>query len=66
MNSGLSQPVPFRLWSCRVFGALAKRMDGKRIEATFFKKAMSLCQDTDYEVRSCMCKQLNAIAKGVG
>lgn len=66
MNSGLSQPVALRLWSCRVFGALASRMEVKRIESTFFKKAMALCQDTDYEVRSCMCKQLNAIAKAVG
>lgn len=58
--------MPYRLWSCKVFGALAKRMEARRIEGTFLKKAMALCQDTDYEVRSCMAKQLNVIAKGVG
>lgn len=27
---------------------------------------MALCQDTDYEVRKCMCSQLNNIAKSIG
>lgn len=49
-----------------MFGALAKRLNGNRVEATFFRKAMALCQDTDYEVRSHMCFQLNAIAFCVG
>ena len=30
------------------------------------KKAVALCQDTDYEVRAAMCDQLNNIAKAVG
>ncbi len=47
-------------------GALARRMDRDKIEQTFFRKAMALCQDTDYEVRACMCQQLNAIAWSVG
>lgn len=26
----------------------------------------SLCQDVEYEVRSCMCRQLENIAQGIG
>ncbi|KAL2913564.1 Serine/threonine-protein phosphatase 4 regulatory subunit 4 [Polyrhizophydium stewartii] len=50
VDGGLAQPAPFRIW----------------IEELFFRKALSLCQDTDYEVRRSMCHQLNAIAKAVG
>lgn len=66
LNGGISQPAPVRLWSCRVLGALSKRLDGPTIESTFFRKAMSLCQDIDDEVRTCMCLQLNSIARAVG
>jgi serine/threonine-protein phosphatase 4 regulatory subunit 4 len=66
MHANISQPVPFRLWSCRVFGALAKIFPGSKVEVTFFKKAIALCQDTDYEVRAKMCDQLNHIADCVG
>ncbi|KAJ3295474.1 Serine/threonine-protein phosphatase 4 regulatory subunit 4, partial [Borealophlyctis nickersoniae] len=66
LDGGLAQPSPFRLWCCRVLGAVATRMEGKKAEDLFFRKAMTLCQDTDYEVRACMCRQLNAIARAVG
>ncbi len=49
-----------------MFGALAKRFPGAQIESKFLKKALSLCQDTDYEVRVQMCNQLNAIAESLG
>lgn len=26
----------------------------------------SLCQDVDYEVRACMCRQLDPVARGLG
>ena len=26
----------------------------------------SLCQDVDYEVRGCMCRQLDPVARGLG
>jgi hypothetical protein len=38
----------------------------ERIEEAFLKKAIALCQDTDYEVRSAMSDQLNAICRAVG
>ncbi|KAJ3343035.1 Serine/threonine-protein phosphatase 4 regulatory subunit 4 [Gonapodya sp. JEL0774] len=66
IDGGLAQPVPFRIWCCRVLGAVALRLDGKKIERLFFKRAMTLCQDTDYEVRRCMCLQLPALARSLG
>ncbi|KAI8612160.1 armadillo-type protein [Chytriomyces sp. MP71] len=62
--SGLSQPVPLRIWSCRMLGAVTSRLKSNEIEA-LFQRAMTLCQDTDYEVRACMCHQLNEFAKHV-
>ncbi|KAJ3039534.1 Serine/threonine-protein phosphatase 4 regulatory subunit 4 [Rhizophlyctis rosea] len=66
LDTKTAQPAPVRLWCCRVLGAVSERLDGRRIEELFFRKAMALCQDTDYEVRVSMCNQLNAIARGVG
>ncbi|KAJ1343595.1 hypothetical protein BSLG_001864 [Batrachochytrium salamandrivorans] len=65
-DGGLAQPASYRIWCCRILGAIATRLDGKRIEDLFLFKALSLCQDTDYDVRKSMCYQLNSIAKGVG
>ena len=92
VDGGFTQAVPLRIWSCRVLGAAASRLESskyvvftfftyiyiyifkkkifmapisfKRVEF-FFKKAVLLCQDTDYEVRACMCDQLNAFVKAV-
>eukprot|EP00842_Homolaphlyctis_polyrhiza_P001898 jgi/Hompol1/2709/HPOL_003014-RA len=66
VDGGLAQPAPFRIWCGRVLGAVALRLDSKRIEELFLKKALNLCQDTDYEVRRSMCNQLNIISKAVG
>ncbi|KAJ1343488.1 hypothetical protein BSLG_001930 [Batrachochytrium salamandrivorans] len=60
-DGGLAQPASYRIWCCRILGAIATR-----IEDLFLFKALSLCQDTDYDVRKSMCYQLNSIAKGVG
>eukprot|EP00163_Fabomonas_tropica_P030816 TRINITY_DN7123_c0_g1_i1.p1 TRINITY_DN7123_c0_g1~~TRINITY_DN7123_c0_g1_i1.p1 ORF type:complete len:769 (-),score=156.73 TRINITY_DN7123_c0_g1_i1:164-2470(-) len=62
----VTETVPSRTLCCQLLGVLAKRLDRETIEGGFFNKAMSLCQDTDYAVRTCMCKQLDAIARGVG
>lgn len=61
-DSSLSQPVPLRIWSCRLYGAAATRIDRDRA-LTIFKRAAPLCQDIDYEVRACMCEQLAVFAK---
>lgn len=49
-----------------IFGAIAPFLDGKLILQTYLHKAMGLCQDTDSEVRTCMCEQLNNISRSVG
>ncbi|RKP18779.1 ARM repeat-containing protein [Rozella allomycis CSF55] len=63
---GIAQPVASRRWCCRAIGGLASLLPSKRIEDGFLKKAIALSQDTDHEVRSCMCAQMNSIARGIG
>eukprot|EP00760_Papus_ankaliazontas_P004483 PhM_4_TR11917/c0_g1_i1/m.80111/K15426/PPP4R4; serine/threonine-protein phosphatase 4 regulatory subunit 4 len=55
-----------RTMGCRVLGGLAQRFDSAKIEKTFLKHCMSLCQDVDVEVRVAMCNQLNVIARAIG
>eukprot|EP00698_Gefionella_okellyi_P020814 TRINITY_DN6605_c0_g1_i1.p1 TRINITY_DN6605_c0_g1~~TRINITY_DN6605_c0_g1_i1.p1 ORF type:complete len:855 (+),score=161.77 TRINITY_DN6605_c0_g1_i1:112-2676(+) len=62
----LTEPVQSRILCCRLYGKLAAALDARSIEAGFLKKAMELCQDTDFEVRIEMCKQLPAIGRGMG
>ncbi|KAI9140034.1 armadillo-type protein [Paraphysoderma sedebokerense] len=66
IEGGLAQPSKNRLWCCRILGASSKRLDEETIQKIYLRKALSLCQDTDYEVRACMCEQLNLIAKRIG
>ncbi|MGH0173467.1 UNVERIFIED_CONTAM: hypothetical protein FKN15_070230 [Acipenser sinensis] len=37
-----------------------------RVKKDVLPLVRSLCQDVEYEVRSCMCRQLENIAKGIG
>ena len=37
-----------------------------RIKKEILPVVTSLCQDVDYEVRACMCKQLDSVARGLG
>jgi hypothetical protein len=62
----VTQGIVSRLLACRLLGSLAAHLSAAEIERTFFNQAMALCQDTDFDVRICMCEQLPAIAKGVG
>ncbi|KAJ3410634.1 Serine/threonine-protein phosphatase 4 regulatory subunit 4 [Chytridiales sp. JEL 0842] len=64
LDGGFAKPAPLRIWSCRVLGAAAARLPSSKVEE-FFRQAMVLCQDTDYEVRACMCDQLNAFVKAI-
>ncbi|KAK9819789.1 hypothetical protein WJX72_002412 [[Myrmecia] bisecta] len=58
--------VQSRVVCCALLGAIAPRMTKEEVEASFLRKAMSLCQDTDYIVRICMADQLSGIAHAVG
>lgn len=37
-----------------------------RVKKDLLPLVRSLCQDVEYEVRSCMCRQLENIARGIG
>ncbi|GFR43586.1 hypothetical protein Agub_g4683 [Astrephomene gubernaculifera] len=50
----------------RILGALAPRLTWEEIERTFFKKALSMCQDVDHHIRIASCGQLASIARIAG
>ncbi|KAG2445689.1 hypothetical protein HXX76_000297 [Chlamydomonas incerta] len=50
----------------RILGALAPRLTWEEIERSFFKKALSMCQDVDHHIRIASCNQLGAIARIAG
>lgn len=62
----LSQSVPARLSCCQILGKIATKFDPFVIKKEILPVVQSLCQDVDYEVRGCMCKQLNPVARGLG
>ncbi|KAK2560497.1 Serine/threonine-protein phosphatase 4 regulatory subunit 4 [Acropora cervicornis] len=57
----LSQSVNCRLASCKLLGQIAPK-----IKKELVALVASLCQDVDYEVRACMCQQLETIARALG
>ncbi|KAJ3166830.1 Serine/threonine-protein phosphatase 4 regulatory subunit 4 [Geranomyces variabilis] len=66
LEEGLAQPSSVRLWRSKVIGVLAPNILKLESHQKVFQKAITLCQDTDYEVRACTCRQLNALARAVG
>ncbi|TMW68813.1 hypothetical protein Poli38472_006281 [Pythium oligandrum] len=64
----VSQPPGSRLICCMVLGAVTalSLLSPQDIEGLYFQKMMAMCQDTDAEVRKCMCIQLDALARAVG
>uniref|UniRef100_A0A8C6RHG1 Protein phosphatase 4, regulatory subunit 4 n=1 Tax=Nannospalax galili TaxID=1026970 RepID=A0A8C6RHG1_NANGA len=62
----LSQTVQSRLVSCKILGKLTNKFDAHSIKRELLPLVKSLCQDVEYEVRSCMCRQLENIAQGIG
>nr|XP_048287143.1 serine/threonine-protein phosphatase 4 regulatory subunit 4 isoform X2 [Myodes glareolus] len=62
----LSQTVQSRLVSCKILGKLTNKFDTHSIKREILPLVKSLCQDVEYEVRSCMCRQLENIAQGIG
>ncbi|XP_032965163.1 serine/threonine-protein phosphatase 4 regulatory subunit 4 isoform X4 [Rhinolophus ferrumequinum] len=62
----LSQTVQSRLVSCKILGKLTNKFDAHIIKREILPLVKSLCQDVEYEVRSCMCRQLENIAQGIG
>ncbi|XP_066550210.1 serine/threonine-protein phosphatase 4 regulatory subunit 4 isoform X4 [Amia ocellicauda] len=62
----LSQSLQSRLASCRILGKVAGKFESQIVKKDLLPLVRSLCQDVEYEVRSCMCRQLENIARGIG
>ncbi|XP_020626125.1 serine/threonine-protein phosphatase 4 regulatory subunit 4-like isoform X2 [Orbicella faveolata] len=62
----LSQTVNCRLASCKLLGQIAPKFETYWIKKELMGLVASLCQDVDYEVRACMCQQLETIARALG
>ncbi|XP_051952158.1 serine/threonine-protein phosphatase 4 regulatory subunit 4-like isoform X2 [Xyrauchen texanus] len=62
----LTQSVPARLASCRILGKVTGKFESSIVKKDLLPLVRSLCQDVEYEVRSCMCRQLENIARGIG
>lgn len=62
----LSQSVNCRLASCKLLGQIAPKFETYWIKKELVALVASLCQDVDYEVRACMCQQLETIARALG
>ncbi|XP_072348786.1 serine/threonine-protein phosphatase 4 regulatory subunit 4 isoform X5 [Scyliorhinus torazame] len=62
----LSQTIQSRLASCKILGKVARKFESHIIKRDILPLVKSLCQDVEYEVRSCMCRQLEFIAQGIG
>ncbi|XP_009279074.1 PREDICTED: serine/threonine-protein phosphatase 4 regulatory subunit 4 [Aptenodytes forsteri] len=62
----LSQTLQSRLVSCKIMGKLANKFEAHIIKREVLPLVKSLCQDVEYEVRTCMCRQLEHIAQGIG
>ncbi|XP_060560936.1 serine/threonine-protein phosphatase 4 regulatory subunit 4-like isoform X3 [Ruditapes philippinarum] len=62
----LSQPVQTRLSCCKILGKIATRFEPFVIKKEILPIVQSLCQDVEYEVRGCMCMQLDPVSRGLG
>eukprot|EP01112_Ceratiomyxa_fruticulosa_P019163 TRINITY_DN6229_c0_g2_i1.p1 TRINITY_DN6229_c0_g2~~TRINITY_DN6229_c0_g2_i1.p1 ORF type:complete len:952 (-),score=180.52 TRINITY_DN6229_c0_g2_i1:67-2649(-) len=62
----LSQTVSSRVLCCIILGTLSNNVEQSTIQTSYFRQAMDLCQDTDFEVRSQMATQLDPIARRIG
>ncbi|XP_069714808.1 serine/threonine-protein phosphatase 4 regulatory subunit 4 isoform X5 [Phaenicophaeus curvirostris] len=62
----LSQTLQSRLVSCKIMGKLANKFEAHIIKREILPLVKSLCQDVEYEVRTCICRQLEHIAQGIG
>ena len=62
----LAQSVHSRIACCKILGKIATQLDTFVIKHDILPIVQSLCQDVDYEVRACMCRQLDPVARGLG
>uniref|UniRef100_A0A3Q3XC71 Uncharacterized protein n=1 Tax=Mola mola TaxID=94237 RepID=A0A3Q3XC71_MOLML len=62
-QSQLCHSPQARLASCRILGKVAAKFDSQRVKKELLPLVRSLCQDVEFEVRACMCRQLEIIAR---
>ncbi|XP_057242720.1 serine/threonine-protein phosphatase 4 regulatory subunit 4 isoform X2 [Malurus melanocephalus] len=62
----LSPTLQSRLVSCKIMGKVANKFEAHIIKREILPLVKSLCQDVEYEVRTCMCRQLEHVARGIG
>ncbi|NXM80011.1 PP4R4 phosphatase, partial [Oenanthe oenanthe] len=62
----LSQTLQSRLVSCKIMGKVANKFEAHIVKREVLPLVKSLCQDVEYEVRTCMCRQLEHVARGIG
>eukprot|EP00669_Euglena_mutabilis_P011261 TRINITY_DN5920_c0_g1_i1.p1 TRINITY_DN5920_c0_g1~~TRINITY_DN5920_c0_g1_i1.p1 ORF type:complete len:682 (-),score=165.33 TRINITY_DN5920_c0_g1_i1:7-2052(-) len=63
--NGPSEPQDVRQGACEVLGALFPQLPSAVKEGPLLQKVLALCQDTDYNVRLTMCRQLDPIARAL-
>eukprot|EP00002_Diphylleia_rotans_P010836 TRINITY_DN2141_c0_g4_i9.p1 TRINITY_DN2141_c0_g4~~TRINITY_DN2141_c0_g4_i9.p1 ORF type:complete len:896 (+),score=169.69 TRINITY_DN2141_c0_g4_i9:52-2739(+) len=63
---GQSSLPSARMVGCRLLGGIVPHLDASIITSKILPKVSMLCQDTDYDVRGCMCRQLVTIATSIG
>jgi len=65
-NGQLSQTVSSRQASCQIIGKMAPKFEPFWLKRELLPLATTLCQDVDMEVRQCMCRQLDRLARALG
>ena len=65
-DGGSNQSVPVKIWTGRRLGAVAGKLDPKKIETHLYPKVSVLCQDTDAEVRKAMCAEMGFVIRSLG
>ncbi|XP_061785867.1 serine/threonine-protein phosphatase 4 regulatory subunit 4 isoform X2 [Nerophis lumbriciformis] len=61
-----SHSLHARLAHCRILGKVSCKLDCHLVKKELLPLARALCQDPEFEVRACMCRQLESIATATG
>uniref|UniRef100_A0A3Q2D9X4 Protein phosphatase 4, regulatory subunit 4 n=1 Tax=Cyprinodon variegatus TaxID=28743 RepID=A0A3Q2D9X4_CYPVA len=65
-QSQLSHSPQARLAACRILGKASSKFDCLIVKKELLPLARSLCQDVESDVRVCMCRQLESMARAIG
>ena len=65
-KSQLSQPPFSRMAACKILGKLSTKLDQQAVRQEILPSSLALCQDVESDVRTCMCRQLAFVARGIG